>query len=658
VVFDTEAALQRLHVVGLNQSTAKQIVHLVNSWVDNNGAEETVKRVKAIKVNLLRHYAGLPPILGMSSWIKYRSEGPKGPFGTLFRIAKSDFRTAWNAIMIYSSLVYHDSELWVTDQQWSDLLDAIISPALSSSDIAHGLAIVHKSPLNLFLRVSSETGDPLVDYQVSERKRAPLPDALKTGAEPDTLIDSLAVLMDRTLWSIENWDILSGTLTGLEKYVVPTLELNWIDELASGPILAERPLMGNISLIQEAGFKLRFAANPHRLYQAALGPLGRKLLQGLRMIDNDCTFDHEKGFRLIQGWLRDGLPAVSMDLSNATDRAPLDFQLEFLSKCHVQTRWLQFLKSLCRGDWRVNPTKHDRSKERKIQWTVGAPLGLYPTFAMFALWHHAVVQAAFAECGWDYSKVLPYVILGDDLVIMDYEVASVVRDWFRRWGMVVSEHKSLSSPTTAEFASRIITSSVIVRGFKWKGVIGDESFVSFAQQMGPRSLLMMRPRHKRVLAYIGDLPEPYGLGWNPYGIPMEERLTRTIELVWERDERFRTFSSRSQRVNRMLYASKDVDNIRKIRDQLADPASFSPEEATSDQEAEAVLRAMLPGLESLGSAVWPNLPTVALARGVPEEIKDWYESMLKRQSILEDRVSASTLVILERKIRAVLRASL
>ena len=93
---------------------------------------------------------------------------------------------------------------------------------------------------------------------------------------------------------------------------------------------------------------------------------------------------------------------------------------------------------------------------------------------------------------------------------------------------------------------------------------------------------------------------------------------------------------------------------------MADAVRWMPAEyvtleaATSDQEAEAVVRAMLPSLSSLGSAVWPNLPTVALERGVPVEVKDWYESMLKRYSLLEDRASASTLVILERKIRAVL----
>lgn len=650
-MFDTAAASQRLLVVGLNQTSAKQIVLLVEKWVANNGAEETVRRVKGIKVNLLRHYAGLAPILASKSWIKYRKEGPKGPFGLLFRLTAKSFRTAWNAVMVYTSLVHHSDEVWCTDEQWENLIDSIRSPTLESSQMTHGLAVVHKSPLKVRITVDETTGDSLFDYQTRDTKRAPQTIGAKpTAPEPETLINSLDVLIERTVWTVENWDILSGTCKGLEKYILPTLELNMEDELKSGPPLEEVPKMGVISLIQEAGFKLRFAANPYRVYQAALQPLGRALFRALRTIRNDCTFDHDSGVRLVQSWLADGLPAVSMDLSNATDRAPLDFQLEFLSRCGVPTRWLQFLRATCRGDWRVNRYKRDPYKAVTLRWSVGSPLGLYPTFACFALWHHCVVQAAFAECGWDPCGILPYVILGDDLVIMDYKVASVVRDWFLRWGMKVADHKGLSSDTVAEFAGRVISSSDVVRGFKWKGQISDESFVSFAQQFGPRSMLMMRPRHKRVLAYIGDLPEPLGLGWNPYGIPLEERLTPHIEAVWERDERFRSFSSRAQRANRALYSSSRVRDASQWH-----PATHAVlEAATSDQEAEAVVRAMLPGLENLGSAVWPNLPLVALERGVPDEVKDWYESMLKRQSILEDRVSASTLVILERKIRAVL----
>lgn len=655
-MLDIEATSLRLEVCGLSRSAAQQIVKLIVRWVRCEGAEHAIKRIKAVKVNLLRYHAGLPH-LDQGMWIRYRSEVPKGPFATLFRMSKDNFRTAWNAIMVYTNLVYTDPETWATEEQMSNLISAITREPVEPSALIMGLALAHESPLNLRIHVSEETGSPLVDYQMRETKRAPAATgevfSTKTKPEPDTVVDSLAVLTTRAVWSTENWDILSGTIKGLEQLEASMIQLNLDDELRSGPPLEEYPLMGTISLIQEGGYKLRFAANPHRVYQAALQPLGRALFRALKSVPQDCTYDHEKGVRMVQGWLAAGKPAVSMDLSNATDRAPLDLQLEYLSRCGVSTRWLQFLKQTCRGDWRINNSKVNRYQCFSIRWSVGSPLGLYPTFAAFSLWHHSVVQAAFVKAGWspkDHNK-FPYVILGDDLVIMNYEVASIVRDWFLMWGMKVADVKSLSSDILAEFAGRVISSSDVARGFKWKGTVSDESFVALAGQLGPRSLILMRPRHKRVLSYIADLPEPYGLGWNPYGIPLEERLTRLIETVWERDERFRTFSSRAERANRMLYRSTNAQSAKQYG------VEFTIDAATSDLEDEMVVRALLPGLESLGSAIWPNLPSVALERGVPEEIEVMLEAMLKRSQLIEDRTSATMLVILERKIRAILSRS-
>jgi len=560
-----------------------------------------------------------------------------------------EFRTAWNTIMIYTNLVYSDPELVATQKQYSDFIGAVMCPPVSSASLSKGLALAHRSPLKVRITVDSSTGDNLLDYQVRETKRAPQTTSLKSEEEVKTIIDSCDVLYRRVVWATENWDILSGTIKGFEEVVVPFMEICLQDEYRSGPVIKERPLMGDVAFIQEGGYKLRFIANPHRVYQAALAPLGRALYRGLRAIPQDCTYDHEKGVHLIQGWLRSGKPAVSMDLSNATDRAPLDLQLEFASVCGVPTRWLQFLRSTCRGDWRASRRK-DKRDYGHIRWTVGSPLGLYPTFALFALWHHSVVQAAFAECGYSPMENgdYPYVILGDDLVICDYEVAALVRAWFLSWGMKIADHKSLQSATHAEFAGRIISSSDVVRGFKWKGQVSDDSFVSFVQQFGPKALMFMRPRHKRVLAYIWDLPEPYGLGYNPHGIPLEERLTHLIEVVWARDERVRTFSSRAERANRLVYNSQTMAEV---------PYELDLDVTTSDQEAESAVRAMLPGLEQLGAAVWPNLHLIALERGAPDEVLSWLETLLSRNSLLEGRDVATTLVILERKIRTVISKS-
>jgi len=245
----------------------------------------------------------------------------------------------------------------------------------------------------------------------------------------------------------------------------------------------------------------------------------------------------------------------------------------------------------------------------------------------------------------------PYVIVGDDFTVMDNDVAMLYQRIMAKLGVPISEHKTLWSKDTAEFIGRIITSNSVTQGFKWKGRMSDDNFVDFCRNFGPGALTLLNARQKRVISYIADLPEPYGLGWNPFGIPLDERLTPALERVWSRpDERVRTFYRRAERVHRLLYMSEDG------RGPL--PKGVSPEEwgldadtLSSDQEDEDLSRLLIPGLESLGVAIWPNFPAIVAARSLPMGVQTNYDDMLRRTSYVETRKEATALVVLERKVR-------
>jgi hypothetical protein len=432
------------------------------------------------------------------------------------------------------------------------------------------------------------------------------------------------------------------------------LEQNRADDARSAGYVKDMPLMGLVSLIQEGGHKLRFAANPYRVYQMALQPLGDALFDALRRVPNDYTFDQTAGILAVQSWLNAGLPACSMDLSNATDNFPLDFQLELLSELGVGTRWLSFLQDTCRGDWFTRTRKGSDAPLTLLRWSVGSPLGLYPTFAAFALCHHAVVQWCFKQEGYlpDDKGRYPYAIVGDDCTIMDWTVAERYRAVMDSWGVPVSVDKTLMSESTGEFLGRLITKDKIVQGFKWKGRLSDESFVDFARNFGPRSLICMRARQRRVIGYIADLPEPIGLGWNPLGIPLEERLTPAIERAFASDVRLRTFSRRAARSSRLHYLSEDLSS-RPVIGYHSD-SSF----LTSDQEVAQLVSDYLPGWESWEDVIWPNLHQVILEKGVPGARAAEFRSMLQRISSVEKLSETPTLVLLERKIRSAIARSL
>jgi len=654
-VFNTKDGLLRLRAIGLSANEAHQIIMLVQKWAHDSGEEWAVDRVKSIKLDLVRHFAGLSPTKS-HSWIHYGPKGPRGPFRVLFALSRKDFRKAWNAMMVYTGFLFDHPELRVTERQWRRAEAAINRQAPGPEVIIEGLRLIHQSPLagKLRVEVGSETGSPLVDYQASPSRRAPK--GFRTVPEVEGVIDSLRYLLRRSEWTDRYWDILSGSVRGLENHVLPQLELNRLDDLRSGGSVQERPEMGLVALIQEAGYKLRFAANPARIYQVALKPLGDALFEALRRLPNDFTFDQVAGVEAVQGWLQDGLVACSMDLSNATDNFPMVFQLELLSQLGVNGRWLSFLQDCCRGDWYTKTSNAPYAPTVLIRWSVGTPLGLYPTFAMFALAHHCVVQWCFSRLDKpvDDKGRYPYAIVGDDCTIMDAEVASLYRQVMEAWGVPVDPVKSLESATTAQFVGRVITGDTVVQGFKWKGRVSDESFVDFARNLGPRSLVMMRPRQRRVLSYIADLPEPYGLGWNPLGIPLEERLTPAIERAFAADVRLRTFSRRAARFSHLSYMSDDISGT-PVPGFESDAAYLA-----SDQEVSQLVHEVLPMWLNVPYevALWPNLQEVILERGGPLARDARFRSMLSRISYVETRKEAPALVLLERKIRRALARSL
>jgi len=554
--------------------------------------------------------------------------------------------------MLYTGFVYQHPVLRVTQRQWLKMQSAVRRDAVPADALVEGIRLVHESPFRVDIRVNRDDGMPLLWYKPSPSRRAPV--GKVTVPDVEGVIPSMRALSERATWSSLNMDILDGTLKGVAPIELSILEANLEDELKSGsPPLEEdyRPLMGVMALIQEPGYKLRFAANPYRVYQMALRPLGDALYDALKEVPNDFTFDQTAGVENIQRWLSDGYPSISMDLSNASDSIPLDLQLELLSLMGVRTRWLQFYRDCCRGDWYITLEKGGIT--RTISWTVGAPLGLYPVFASFTLWHHSMVQSCFSHLSIpQVGGVWPYAIIGDDLWLGNAEVADLYVSRMLSLGVQASTSKGLVSRSTADFAGRVITPNDVIQGFKWKGRSSDESFVDYCRNIGPGALILMKPRQRRVINFIADLPEPFGLGWNPLGIPVSERLTPLIERQWSRDERVRTFERGAVWINRILYGAGNL-YLTPSAQKAMDVAPLA-----SDQEASFLASQVFPGWEP-EVYLWANAAELLLENkdtlSPPERVK--LRLMLQRVSSLPKRDEVPTLVQLERKIRRVLSRS-
>jgi len=229
------------------------------------------------------------------------------------------------------------------------------------------------------------------------------------------------------------------------------------------------------------------------------------------------------------------------------------------------------------------------------------------------------------------------------------EVANLYVDRMTTLGVPASTSKGLVSRNVADFAGRVITPNEVIQGFKWKGRCSDESFVDYCRNIGPGALILMKPRQRAVISYIADLPEPWGLGWNPFGIPLSERLTPQIERVWSREERIRTFERGATWINRILYAADRFHRTPWISDNL-DVAPLA-----SDQEALMLTSQVFPGWEP-GVYLWANVAELVLREEetLSPQGRGLLRLMLQRVSSLEKRDEVPTLVQLERKIRRVL----
>lgn len=116
--------------------------------------------------------------------------------------------------------------------------------------------------------------------------------------------------------------------------------------------------------------------------QIALHPLHKSIFYLLALLPTDGTFDQSSPImRLVSKDIKDSF--YSLDLSAATDRLPLELQVQILSMfigSEAATMWKTLLS--------VPYSFSQGSFETSVRYAVGQPMGAYSSWAMLALTHH------------------------------------------------------------------------------------------------------------------------------------------------------------------------------------------------------------------------------------------------------------------------------
>lgn len=221
------------------------------------------------------------------------------------------------------------------------------------------------------------------------------------------------------------WPIVSITLVLLIGWPIHVYNL----------IRADRRYLGRVTAVYNVAGKTRIIGITNYWIQIALFPLHRAVFSFLEKLPTDGTFDQLKPL----SYLTVGTEYRSYDLSAATDRLPIEVQVQALS-AFTSPRLARLWEGVIRFPL--------SSPDGVINYAVGQPMGAYSSWAMLALTHHMIVQAASSSVNRDYA------VLGDDVVVSEL-CGSRYMELMTSLGVSISIAKSIISKDYIEFAKRI-----------------------------------------------------------------------------------------------------------------------------------------------------------------------------------------------------------
>jgi hypothetical protein len=268
---------------------------------------------------------------------------------------------------------------------------------------------------------------------------------------------------------------------------------------------------------------------------------------------------------------------------------PRRYQIDLVSDTFADptgllSQCLRIFEYACEAPW--------FSKENGVvtlhRFTRGQPLGLGPSFFMFAYTHNVLLKGICVKHGLNDND---FVVLGDDVCIGNPELARLYRATLTNLGCKVSESKTITSDKFAEFAGKVILPNKVIHQNKWRDV-DNSNFVDVCRQLGPASRVLLSQRQKAVIDAIAEVPvEVGGLGWNPTGKSLSERLSSPIaQQLMDSSQSYVTFESAGSR-NGSFWNNMNLRGPRSNQDQLDNAALMELGFEGSADQAESSMTA-------------------------------------------------------------------
>nr|UOL49035.1 MAG: putative RNA-dependent RNA polymerase [Mitoviridae sp.] len=221
--------------------------------------------------------------------------------------------------------------------------------------------------------------------------------------------------------------------------------------IAIGSFRGERDRLycGKLSVVYDQAGKARVVASANWWIQSALKGLHNSIFATLRNMPQDGTFDQELAYERFISKVDRTVHMSGFDLSAATDRLPIELQVSILNTLGIDGfTWADMLNVT------YSTPMENLENTRSVTYSVGQPMGAYSSWAMLALTHHVIVGCAAINAKCELDSV-NYAVLGDDVVINNYEVAKGYVDIMSALGLEISMGKSVISTRFTEFAKKL-----------------------------------------------------------------------------------------------------------------------------------------------------------------------------------------------------------
>jgi len=538
----------RLEGIGLSKRDATQVRKDLDRWISNSGMEWTIQRLKSLRSAYIQFLGGNPYEL---PYLANRKQNgnliPKGVWGKFWTREATRVPVSLKLFHIYSAFTLKR----VTASQKKKFLESVWAPPVLRFD--HVLQV----------DVANYASRFAIGARPYRRSLISSVNALPPEHRKKFTRDFRRGL-DYMTWHSRWFPDITKSWGGFDR---------WIQRKTTLPNPSGDDFVGNLGITQERGGKLRVFAFPNLLFQVMMNPLKATLFRILRRIPEDCTYDQERGVKWVEEKLRAGHCAWSVDLSDATNHFPYAIQKLVLLNILRHPEWenhIELFEMVAKGRYGASAIggKH-------VVWMKGQPLGAGPSFALFAIAHHAILHHCKVNVG--ESNTDCYRILGDDIVITHPKVAAEYYRILEKLSVPISPQKTVVSKDIAEFAGVVITPLSAYQSTKWKSEVNLGNITTEAEFSGVRAVRFL-PNSRWKKVYL----EWYSVYHkNSLGMTLDERLNRKVAVIEYQEERkIKRLIKKERGTSRELYWRILADNP---DDELEVPSPDQGESVTIDE---------------------------------------------------------------------------